>query len=151
MDERQYIVSQDIDIYIFTHILDIDSIISLARLYKSFIRTVLSKEVLTKIVMKCLEKTENEVLKYRPHLGTRRNMEELKDDPRVFNELVKNAALPKFFYTSIPMHLTCTNLNFPSLEIPYADCFVTGGKVCQSVYEKEWKSDVDIWIKEKNH
>lgn len=151
MDERQCIISEDIDLYMCKHILDVDSIISLAKTCKSFLRVALSKEILIKIVSECLEKTEIEVSKYRPYGSIRENMQELKDDPSIFNELVKNAALPKFFYSSIPMHLTCTNLSFPSIEIPYGDCFLTGGKVCQTVYEKEWKSDVDIWMKGQDH
>lgn len=151
MDSNQYLVCADIGSYMFHNILDVETIISLARVCKSFLHIVLSKDILTKIVSECLEKTESEVSKYRPHLGVQRNMEELKDDPSIFNSLIKNAALPKFFYTSIPIHLTCERLKFPSIKISYDDCFVTGGKVCQSVYEKEWKSDVDVWMEGQDH
>lgn len=150
MDD-EYLICKDVDFYMFNNIFDIDTIVNLARTCKSFLRIILSKEILPKLVFLCLKKSEDEVLKYRPYLGIRRNMEELKNDSNIFDELVKNASLPKFFYASIPSYLTPVRFKIPEIKISYDDCFLTGGKVCQSIYQKEWDGDVDVWVKGENH
>lgn len=141
-------INDDIDnLIISDHLDEVDTFINVAMVCKKFLLWSLNPKALSRILKLELARIDFVIEEYSNSISEFQkkiyNMHILR--PEIYNKMRRKASLPKFFYNSLPVHLTPFKFNISTLVTPLNNCCYTGGLLCQKVYGKEWECDTDVW------